>query len=526
MDIFRNPITLDPAGWWTSWFDLSRQSLYYPIKADVQWIQWRLWGNETLGYHLTNIGLHLCSALLIWRLLSKFGLRLAWLGGLLFVVHPVTVESVAWIAELKNTLSLPPFLLAMCYWIDFEEHRRPRDYVRAAGWFLIAMLCKITMAFFPALILLYAWWKRGRIGWRDLKISVPFWIMAVALASITIWLQHTKSLPNDDLEPLVGLLPRLVCVEQTVLFFVCKAFWPVGMLPLYSPWSNKPALWQLLPGLILIGALSWCWVRRKTWGRHILLGIGFFLINLLPVIGFIQMQYGAMVWSLDHLNYLPLIGLIGLAVAGLEQISQRFSPVPRRLSFGLVTILITVLACGSYLYSMVFVSQLRLWTYTLAQDPLSSTAHTNFGFLLMQNHRVADAFEEFSKALKINPNNSAALTGVGNALFYSGRTSDAFPYYRAALKHNPNYTPAYIALANALMQKGDLSQAKTTCEEAIRIDPYDVSVHCTLTLILSKMGDHSAAMAEFETARKLEPANSKTLDAIKFLLLDQTQNTK
>ncbi len=526
-EIFQNPVTLDPNGWWANWFEPARLTFYYPIKADVQWVQWRLWGPDTTGYHLTNIGLHLCSALLIWRMLSKFGLRLACLGGLLFVVHPVTVESVAWIAELKNTLSLPPFLLAMCSWIDYDEHHRPRDYILTAGWFLIAMLCKITMAFFPAIILLYAWWKHGRIGWRDLKISAPFWIMAIALASITICVQHVKSVNNHYLNPLGGLWPRLVCTEETILFFIGKAVWPVVMLPLYQPWRPASAsIWELLPGLILIGALIWSWTRRKTWGRHVLLGAGFFLINLIPVIGFIQLQYSSMTWSLDHLNYLPLIGLIGLAVAGLEQISRRLSTMPRRLFFGFVTVLMAVLAVGSCLYASVFVSPFQLWIYTVANDPKSSRAHTNLGYVLLDQHQMTAAVGEFSTALKINPEDSDAFTGVGNALFYSGHANKSLPYFEAALKLNPNSTFTYNALANAQMQTSDLDKAKATCEQALRIDPDNVNLHCTLTLVLAKMGNHSAAMAEFETARRLEPANSKTLDALKVFLLDPAQTSK
>jgi len=526
-DIYQNPVTFDPAGWWMNWFMPSRLTFYYPIKADVQWVQWRLWGMDTLGYHLTNIVLHLCSALLIWRLLAKLGLRSAWLGGLLFVVHPVTVESVAWIAELKNTLSLPPALLAMCCWIDYEEQRRPRDYLMAALWFIVAMLCKVTMAFFPAIILLYAWWKHGRIGWRDLKISAPFWIIAVALVSMTVWLVQSKSVPMNYLPPLAGLGPRLLCAEETALFFIGKAIWPVGLLPLYPPWRvDTVSLWQVLAGLALLAALPWCWIQRKSWGRHVLLGLGFFLINLLPTIGSIQLQYGSMVWSLDHLDYLPLIGLIGLAVAGLDQISQRLSPLPRRFGMGLVAVLVAALAWGSHAYASNFVNQFQLWTYTLSRDPKSSPAYTNLGLLLLERYRLADAYKEFSMALKIDPENSEARTGLGNVLFYSGHASKAIPHFEAALQHNPNYLLAYNALANALMQTGDLAKARAVCETALRIAPNDVSIHCTLTLILAKIGDQAAALEEFETARRLEPANSKVLDAIKSMLLDPKQPPK
>jgi len=526
-EIYQNPITLDQNGWWVNWLMPSRLSTYYPIKADVQWLQWRIWGLDTPGYHLTNIGLHVISALLVWRLLSKLGLRLAWLGGMLFVVHPVTVESVAWISEIKNALSLPPFLLALCYWIEYDKNRHLRDYLWAAGWFLIAMLCKITMAFFPAIILLHAWWKHGRLYWRDLKVSMPFWAIGISLASITLWLQQSKRLINHYLDPLGGILQRLVCAQETVLFFLWKAVWPVELLPVYQPWPVKSgSIWQLFPSLILIGVLIWFWTRRRTWGRHVLLGVGFFLIMLIPVIGFIQLQYASMVWSLDHLNYLPLIGLIGLAVTGLEQISLRLSPVFRRFEFGMVAVMLVIMAWESHLYASAFSSPYRLWTYTLAKNPDAAPARTNLGLLLLEHHRIPEAIEELSAALKINPENSEAQNGLGNALFYSGKTAEAIPHYKESLKHNPNYTPAYNGLANALMQIGDLANARATCEKGLRIDPDYVGAHCTLGLILIKMGDADAANAELETAKRLDPAHAKTLQALETYILNQKPASK
>ncbi|HUB68463.1 MAG TPA: hypothetical protein VL981_13340, partial [Candidatus Methylacidiphilales bacterium] len=146
-DIFylsKNPLRSDPQQLWKTWFSPGSFIEYYPITETVQIVQWRLWRADSFGYVMTNIVLHIVNALLVWRLLGKLGLRLAWLGGLLFAMHPLTVESVAWISELKNTLSLSPFLLGMGAWIDYEENKRSRDYWLALGLFLAAMLCKIT----------------------------------------------------------------------------------------------------------------------------------------------------------------------------------------------------------------------------------------------------------------------------------------------------------------------------------------------------------------------------------------------
>jgi protein O-mannosyl-transferase len=189
-----NLLVHHPVGLWKIWFDPGRLIDYFPLSVSVEWIEWHLWGDNTLGYHLVSIGLHAVNSLLVWNLLSKLGLRLAWLGGLIFALHPVMVESVAWISEIKNTLSLMPFLLAVSAYLRYEEQGRRLDYLLALALFLIAMLCKTSMVMFPVVLLLYAWWKRRRIGWGDLKRSAPFFVVSLVLGLVTIWFLYQHAL--------------------------------------------------------------------------------------------------------------------------------------------------------------------------------------------------------------------------------------------------------------------------------------------------------------------------------------------
>ena len=221
-----NALLNDPARLWKIWFAPGSLTEYYPIEASAQAIQWHLWHLDTVGYHLTNVVLHAMSALLVWRLLAKFGLRYAWLGGFLFAVHPVVVESVAWISEFKNTLSLPPFLLAMCAWIDYQERGQKRAYFLALGLFLVAMLCKITMAPFPFVILLYAWWKRGRIGGKDLASAAPFFGVSLVLGATTVvvgyWFREAHLQPTTN-PPIGDLAAHLALAGQSIGFIFSSA---------------------------------------------------------------------------------------------------------------------------------------------------------------------------------------------------------------------------------------------------------------------------------------------------------------
>jgi tetratricopeptide (TPR) repeat protein len=502
----QNRLVHDPAGLWKIWFEPGKLVDYLPITVSVEWLEWRLWHGDTLGYHLINVSLHVLGSLLVWRLLGKFNLRLAWLGGLLFAIHPAAVESVAWISELKNTLSLPFFLLSMGAWIDYDHLGKRKDYFRALGLFLVAMLCKATMVMFPVVILLYAWWRRNRIGWNDLKACAPFFAVSLALGLVTLEFLH-PAMGNKSV-PLGGLTSRLALAGLAIAFYFSKCVLPVWLLPIYPKWTVDPSsLAQFLPWPILIGAIGWCWNKRTTWGRHALLGLGFFLINLAPFVGFTQAAYMSFTWVMDHVLYIPLIGLIGLAVAGCGQMDEKLPQSFRPLGVAAMAIVLALLAAESHGYAGIFVNQEKLWTYTLQGNPDSDVAHNNLGLVFLNSGRLPQAIEQFDAALKIKPDYAFAHNGLGNALFLSGRAEEAISHYREALRIDPGYPEAHNGLANALLQSGRLPEAGAECEKALKLNPNYAEAHCNLGLIMARQGRISEAIEQFETALRLNPAD-------------------
>jgi protein O-mannosyl-transferase len=541
----------NPSQLWWIWWQPGHLVDYQPIKATVVCLQWFLWGNNTLGYHVTNLVLHLASALLVWRLLHKLGLKLAWLGGLLFAIHPVQVESVAWIAELKNTLSLPPFLLAMCCYIDYDRRGKQSDYFLAAGFFVVAMLCKASTGMFPFVILLYSWWRRGRIGWSDLKGSAPFFVILLVLGFLTVHFSRAEAIGHGDLLK-GGFFSRLAIIGLAISFYLTKCLWPTGLLPLYpKPVVDPPTLLQFLPWPILGGAIGWMWIKRESWGRHALFGVGFFLINLVPVLGFIFVRFKVMAWSLDHLIYLPIIGLIGLAVAACEAIGERLPSGVRYLAIGIVVLAVAMLTRESHRYAKIFINQQTLWTYTLHYYPDAVAARNNLGDALLKQGRVADAIAQFREALRLQPDYAEAHNNFGNALVSSGKLPEAREQYTEALRlkpdypeaHNgmgnawvlnwklpeameqytealrlrPDYSEAHNGLGNVLLQMGRLLEALAECEAALKLNPDYADAHCTAGLILAQMGRLSEAIAQFETASKLDPGNARIEQELELL---------
>jgi len=506
--IATNPLMNDSAGLWKIWFHPGSWVEYYPLQETVQWLQWQLWGNNTLGYHLTNVLLHILNALLVWRLLAKFHLKYAWLGGLIFAVHPVQVESVAYISELKNTLSLPFFLLAICRWMDFEEHQRDKDYYITLALFLAGMLCKITMAPFPAIILLYAWWKRERIQWSDFMRTVPFGIISVVLGVTTLWsgdAYRAMGHEQPEIIPMGGLLYRLDGVGLISTVYLARFFLPLDVMLVYPQWRVNPhVLNEYMPWLIFGGGAWWLWKKRRTWGRHVLLGLGFFLLNLAPFLGFVPVSYMSFTWAMDHLLYLPMIGLIGLIIAGMSDFQRRF-PTDRPYLMGAAAIMVALMALESRAFANLFVNEETLWTYVLQRNPHVWLAYHDLGCNLMDQKRYAEALPHFEKVVQMNPNFADGHYNLGIALGKLNRREEAGQQYQTALRINPWDEKSYINLADILFQEGHAAEAIQLYRQALALVPNLALVHYNLGNALMHSGQLPEAIQELKTAVTLAP---------------------
>lgn len=471
--IIQDPVLQNPAGLKIIWTEPSQLYAYYPLTFTVQWLEYHFWGTDSFGYHLVNVFLHILNALLVWRFLAKLGLRAAWLGGLLFTVHPANVESVAWMIELKNALSLAPFLLCLCAWIDYTDHRRPRDYMLTLVFFIIAMLCKTTMVMFPFVILLYAWWKHGHIGWTAFRDSLPFFAVSAVLGLVTAHLQSQHTLMTNAI-PLGGFASRLACAGLSLAFYFLTFLFPVRMLPIYPQWIiDPPSLPQFLPWLAIAAMFLICWSRRKSWGRHAILGLGFFLVMLLPFIGFKVISFMSFTWVMDHFLYLPMLGLIGLAVSLWDKISSLLSG-PVRLSWQTATaVALALLMLGSHSYAGKYLDHETLWTYTLKYNPDAWPAHDNLGNVLFTKGDLAGAISQFRAALAIHPQQFEGHNNLGVVLAQKGLREEAIREYRESLKYNSTFVPANLNLADALFATGQRDKALAQYARVLDLDPHN-----------------------------------------------------
>ncbi len=525
-----NPLLRDPARLWKAWFQPGSFIEYYPIQETLQWLQWKLWGNDTYGYHFTNVSLHITSALLLWRLFRKLGLTFAWLGGLLFLVHPMTVDSVALVNEFKTSLSLPPFLLALIAWVEYEEQGNLRFYFLALGLFLAAMLCKITMMTFPLVIPLYAWWKRGRVGGRDLLASVPFWCISLALGYASTYAGKAYEPVGTILRPdlLAGHpLSRLVLIGQVILVYFSRFFLPAVPMPLYPRWNMdaaSPLAW--LPWILLLAVPLYLVVRRKTWGRHALLGLGFFAIMIAPFTGVHWISYMNATWILEHLLYLPMIGLIGLVVAGFGQIFAQLAPALRKVAAAALGLLLVLLAVQSEIYAAQFVDEETIARYVIAHNPSASQAYLNLALALINQGRTDEALEAYQACLKLDPYNPDVQNAYGNALQMTGRLPEAVAHIRRALQLQPANAAFYCNLGNALQMSGDFPAADREFQQSEKLNPTAGATYVDYGLCLAKQGRDADAIVQYQKALAIDPTLPEVHTAFGSSLLGVGRNAE
>jgi tetratricopeptide (TPR) repeat protein len=521
-EVTQNAVLRDPAGLARIWTAPAGAD-YFPLKTTVQWVEWRCWGDAPLGYHAVSIALHLLSALLFWRVLRQLDLRLGWVGGLLFAVHPVAVESVAWAAELKNTLSLALLLPAMILYLDFDQkgsgreclnpaagtqHSRPDPfYWTSLLFFVLALLSKTSVVMFPAVILLHAWWKRDRVDRRDLRASAPFFAASLGLGLVTLWFQHHRAIIAGH-EFAGSPATRLLAAGRALAFYLEKSLVPVGLLPIYPRWEIDPgAPLQYAPWLAG-AALFWLlWRRRAAWGRAALFGLGFFVLNLLPVLGLVGMAYLRISRVADHFAYLPLLGLIGLGVAALDRL-------PGAARWSAVAVAGLLLAWQGRAYAENFRDETTLWTYTLERNPRAWAAHNNLGFALFQAGRIPEAIAHYREALRLQPDFAEARYNLGTALLRTNQVAPAIAEYEAALRLQPASAAMHNNLATALAESGRMPEAIAHFEQAVRLEPDYADAHHNLgnAYLLSRRLPE--AIREYEAALRLRPDDASARSAL------------
>ena len=498
-----NPV-LEENGLHEVWLTPPQRINYWPLTFTTYWVEHQLWGLDPLGYHVVNVLIHAASCVLIWLVLLRLRSPYPWLVALVFAVHPVNVESVAWIAQRKSLLSMFFFALALLLYLRFEDRRSVAAYVLAIGSFAAAMLSKGAAAPLPAVLLLCAWWRRGEITRKDLWRTLPFFAVTIIASTIEFATQNLVAgetvVRNDD------FLTRLAGSGWVWWFYLSKAVLPIGLNFVYPRWVIDPSLprtWlPLLGALVLLGA-AWRW-RRGWWGRPVLFALVYYGLLLSPVLGFFDIYYMRFSYVADHYQYLALVGIVALEAGGLGSMLRR-ARVPRALPIALAACWVGAFAVTASALSANYRGEAVLWRATLQKNPDSFLAHYNLAHLLHEEGRLEEAARHYREAVRIRPNDAWAQNNLGKVFQDQGDAGLAIEYYRRAIALDPDYFEAHNNLGVLLAEQGRAEEARSHYQKALQIEPDSAAVHYNLARLLERMGRLDEALDHYRRVLALDP---------------------
>jgi tetratricopeptide (TPR) repeat protein len=496
------------AGLGRIWFDVGATQQYYPVLHTAFWIEHLIWGGALAGYHLVNVLLHALSARLVVVLMRRLRLPGGWLAAFVFALHPVCVESVAWIAEQKNTLSTAFALGSAIAYLDFDEDRGRPGYLRAIGFFALALLSKTAVVTVPAALLVLVWWRRSRLEWRrDVAPLLPWFVLA-GLMSLVTSLVESGLLAGVDSEYTLSLPGRIVLSGRILWFYLGTLLWPSGLTFFYPRWivDASDPLQLLFPAAA--AALGIALLLRARRSRGPLAAFLCFAGLLLPVLGFVNLEWFVFSYVADHLQYQACLAVIVPLSAGLASASAglpsaaRFGPAGAAALAALLGIL-TWRQCARY------ADPVEFYRTAAALNPGSAAAYDNLGAVLSAiPGRLDDAVEAYRNALRINPNAPQGNEDLATVLLKDpSRWDEAAARLEIALRFRPNRKLIRDKLALALSGlPGRLPDAIAQYQASIRIDPTDPAIHNRLGLALSKTpGRLPDAIAEYREAIRLDP---------------------
>jgi tetratricopeptide (TPR) repeat protein len=492
-------------GLWRIWFDLGATQQYYPLTHSAFWILHKLWGDDTLGYHLISILLHALSAFLIAVILRRLRVPGACLAAVIFALHPVQVESVAWIAELKNTLSGALYLSAALVYLHFDESRRRRLYALALVLFVLALLTKTVTATLPAALLVTFWWQRGRLDWRrDVRPLAPWLVLGAAAGVFTSWVERTM-IGAQGGEYNFTLIERCLIAGRVVWFYLGKLAWPANLTFIYERWQvSEDVWWQYLYPLGLLALVASLWLLRKR-TRAPLAALLFFCGTLFPAMGFFNVYPFRYSFAADHFQYLACIGIIALFAGGVTSLAKQwgFRPAPAAV--------VMALFCGGVLIfptwdqSRQYADGETLYRTTISRNPSCWMAHNNLGNALHGQGRLEEAVAHYLEAVRIKPDYAEAYSNLGDALHGLGRLEEAVASFKEALRLSPELAGAHYNLGNALRESGRLQEAVAQYTEALRYEPGLAEAHGNLGTALESLGRLDEAVVHLKEALRLKP---------------------
>ena len=484
------------------WLAPNSTPQYYPLVFTTFWLEYHLWGLDTTGYHLTNVVLHTCNALLLWLVLRRLRLAGALLAAAIFALHPVHVESVAWISERKDVLAGAFTLLTVLAWLRLDAAPSARAWLAVVLAFAAAMLSKTSVCALPLVCVLLSWWK-DPATWRRAAVRAgPLMLIGVGLGLVTVYRERAGMDPNLTTHHLTAI-ERALRAARALWFYVAKLLWPANLMTFYPMWQVDSGAGRdyLFLGMFL-AVLAALWLARRRLGRGPLVAALVFGLSLAPSLGFVDVNFMTMSYVADHFQYLPSIALIALFAAAMTNASVPWS---RRVSNVLGAAMLVALAACTWERAHVYRDAETLWRDSLAKNPEAWMAHSNLAAILVGRRQFDEAIDHLSETIRLQPGFAGARLNLGTTLIRQGKQAEGMRELESAIRIKPDFALAHYDLGNMLLNQGAVDEAVAHLTTAVQLEPSDADARIYLGEALSQQGRVAEAGEQFTTAVKILP---------------------
>ena len=398
---------------WFSPSAIEEEDHYWPLVYTTFWLEHKLWGFAPTGYHIINVLLHLANTLLLWHLLRRLAVPGAWVVAAVFAVHPLHVESVAWIIERKDVLSGLFYLGAVLAWLRFVEQENPRWYVGSLVLYAAGLLSKSIVVTLPAVLLIWHWWKQGRVTSTDLLRLVPFFAVGLVIVLGDLSFYRSGSSASFD----YSLAERALIAARALWFYAGKLLWPSGLAVIYPRWDIRvadPLAWgHLIAAVALVLAL---WHFRPRIGRGPLAGALFFAITVSPVLGFVDYGYMNYAFVADRFQYLAGIGVLAVVIGAAACGVGRLPDLWQKGALGVAAVIIVVLGLLTWRQADIWRDDETLNRHIIALNPEARNAHRHLAKALSNQDRYEEALEPARIAVDQRPDYHKAHITLGSIL--------------------------------------------------------------------------------------------------------------
>ncbi|MCY4486483.1 MAG: tetratricopeptide repeat protein [Deltaproteobacteria bacterium] len=475
---------------------------YWPLLYTTFWIEHKLWGFAPAGYHAVNLILHFVNTVLLWRLLLRLSVPGAWFIAAVFAVHPLHVESVAWVIARKDLLSAMFYLMAFSAWLRFVDAPRAGNYLLVMALFAAGMLCKSIVVTFPAALLVWHWWRHGRVTGTDCARLVPLFLLAVALAAVDLAIYERVSLAFD-----YSVTQRTLMAAQSLWFYAGKLLWPFHLALLYPQWDLEgPLAWAALVAAFAVFASLW--FPRHRIGRGPLACALFFALTLAPVLGFKDFGYMNMSFAADRYQYLAGTGILILVAGGAARGTARLAHPWKKAAAGLAGVVLAVLGAASWLQSGVYKDDATLFTHAAATNPGSWAARYHAALELRKLKRYDEAEDHFRRSLELRPRDYTGrhrrdvLQHIADTFRLRERYEEAIVAYRRVAAEFPDFPMAHAGLGYSLFRLQRHEEAIVALERSLALKPPSSAAEGLRRLFATTLD--SAAWGRFADARYSE----------------------